>query len=76
MGPGSAAFAAIAAGRSRARNRMGEQMGPVNAIACRTLRLTPPPGYNIRFEELPNAIRLTGGGIKVPFKDVKIIETS
>ena len=41
-----------------------------------TLQLTPPPGYNMRFEELIDAIKLTAGQAKVSWKDVKVIETS
>ena len=41
-----------------------------------TLQLTPPPGYNMRFEELIDVIKLTAGQVRVPFKDVKVIETS
>ena len=41
-----------------------------------TLQLTPPPGYNMRFEELIDAIKMTDGQVRVSWKDVKVIETS
>ena len=76
MMPASAALALTATARNRFQNRMGGQMGPQAIALMRTLRLTPPPGYNLRFEERIDGIHLTGGGLRVPFKVVKIIETS
>lgn len=55
----------------RAQNRQIQMQGET-----KTLQLTPPPGYNMRFEEFIDAIKLTAGQVKVSWKDVKVIETS
>ncbi|MEO1993441.1 MAG: FYVE zinc finger domain-containing protein [Pirellulales bacterium] len=55
----------------RAQNRQIQMQGTTI-----TLQLTPPPGYNMRFEELIDAIKLTAGQVRVSWKDVKVIETS
>ena len=55
----------------RAQNRQIQMQGRTI-----TLQLTPPPGYNMRFEELIDAIKLTAGQARVSWKDVKVIETS
>lgn len=60
----------------RARNSMGGQMGSQAIAWMRTLRLTPPPGYNLRFEELIDSIKLIGGRTEVSWIDVKVVSMS
>lgn len=76
MMPASAALAPTATARNRFQNRMGGQMGPQAIALMRTLRLTPPPGYNLRFEELIDSIKLISGRTEVSWIDVKVVSTS
>jgi len=76
MMPASAALALTATARNRFQNRMGGQMGPQAIALMRTLRLTPPPGYNLRFEELIDSIKLISGRTEVSWIDVKVVSTS
>jgi len=76
MMPASAALAQTATARNRFQNRMGGQMGPQAIALMRTLRLTPPPGYNLRFEELIDSIKLISGRTEVSWIDVKVVSMS
>lgn len=68
--------------QTRLRNRTAGSLDSMRAQQSRahqvvrfTMELRPPPGSILRFEELIDVIKIIEGA-RVPFKDVKVIETT